>query len=340
MKNKNNTYFLVNCINANDNIKEDVSKIMFMPIGVNDICASSNDKPVELSVEVNKQAFENVKASFEALLKNGKEPYIDFDHKRENASGFVKDVLFDKDKGIFISVQWSSRGKEAVSGKEYKFFSPSFNFDKKSGVVGVNINMGGLVNEPAFTKIEKISAKENKNLTNKNNMEKLKDALLKAGLIKDVSLEEDALVGELENALLAKKQKHSQLLGAKEEEVKNVQKQKEAVEAKLATIEKANASSLVEVACKDGRILASDEETKSFWVNCILAQGENAINALNALKPNNVLGRIVNAKKDEQKLKDEDMARQINARAQEICSKEDISFSLAWARAENEITSN
>jgi hypothetical protein len=141
------------------------TEIMWMVGGVSKINATEGTQPKELIVHVNRATAETAQAALTAHIARGlTRPYLDFDHKGEQASAWPKRFTW-KDApvpGVYVEVEWSKPGEDAIRGKAYRAFSPSFfvSNEKPAVVIGVPLNMGGLVNEPAFKNILPLWAKQ------------------------------------------------------------------------------------------------------------------------------------------------------------------------------------
>lgn len=83
---------------------------------------------------------------------------IDYDHQTDfaavpkvggtaPAAGWIKELQARED-GIWARVEWTPRATQAIADREYRYFSPTFASDKKSGDV-VALLHGGLTNTPA-----------------------------------------------------------------------------------------------------------------------------------------------------------------------------------------------
>lgn len=251
--------------------------IQWMPPGKHTIHASKNGKPAALEVIVDEKAAEAVRASFLNLKREGRRPYLDFNHNRSEASATVVDVFWGGDDpksgGVRARVEWTKPGEEALRGRAYHSFSPTFLINEKTGrVSGTTPNMGGLVNEPAFSAISPVMGKENQNQTT---MKNLLLALVSAKLLPSAELSEDEAVAAFTAAFKAR-----------EEAEQSLTKRVEAAETQVKEAKTQRANSLVEAAIADGRIPPQDAETREFYVSSIITAGEKAEKALAALKPN------------------------------------------------------
>lgn len=133
--------------------------IMYMPGGVHTIHATRGEAPVEATILVDRDTAAVLQQSLESWLAAGRRPYIDLDHDHGGAAGWVQEFAWrDDPPGVYARIEWSSRGREAVTGKVYRYFSPSFyaSDDEPARVIGAPLDMGGLVNDPAFERIQPI----------------------------------------------------------------------------------------------------------------------------------------------------------------------------------------
>ena len=80
---------------------------------------------------------------------------VDYDHAtdfaaphggRAPAAGWMKELQV-RDGAIWAHVEWTDKGKEAVASKEYRYISPVFSFDEKTGEV-LALLRAGLTNNP------------------------------------------------------------------------------------------------------------------------------------------------------------------------------------------------
>ncbi|KAB2673889.1 MAG: hypothetical protein DVB31_02920 [Verrucomicrobia bacterium] len=115
-------------------------------------------------------------ATMDAALKahgaSGRQrPFFDFDHANGPASAWPAGFSWRNtpEPGVYARVEWSAEGATAVSGRAYRAFSPTFFIDagNPASVTGAPLNMGGLVNDPAFTAIKPLWAKSPEHTMNK-----------------------------------------------------------------------------------------------------------------------------------------------------------------------------
>lgn len=101
---------------------------------------------------------------FEALKTP---PVIDYEHQTLNAesnghpapaAGFFRSIEWREGVGLFGDVEWTARAKQYIADGEYRYFSPVFSYDKKTGRVE-KLLMGALVNNPALDGLQEITAR-------------------------------------------------------------------------------------------------------------------------------------------------------------------------------------
>lgn len=255
-------------------------EIQWMPPGRHEIRASKNGKPSVLTVDVDESVARRVEASFRDMTGKGRRPYLDFNHAGGAAAGRVTAVRWGGDDpilgGVRVAVDWSAEGAAAVKGRAYGFFSPSFLVDASGKVSGSTVNMGGLVNEPAFTAIAPVSASETQTHAT---MTKLLAALVAAKLIPSADLDDEAAA----SAVTASHKALSDRVTASESRVTTL-------EGEVKAAAKTRAEGIVDAAAREGRIPPKDTKTREYWVNSIVTAGAPAEDALKALPVNPALG--------------------------------------------------
>jgi len=255
--------------------------IMWMPGGRHVIRARKGDAEIEVSLDIGAEDAATMQAILARYFEKGLKPYLDFDHREAEASAWPLAFEWRETPrpGIYCKVEWSKPGAEAITGKTFRSFSPTF-FEtntKPARVLGAPLCMGGLVNEPAFSDISPLwardattnnpqpaasAAKENRNMKVKLIRARGGNA---AGAI--VELAGDELVAALDNGdaiTLAA----DDALKAKDAKI---QEQAEAIKARA----KQDAETKVAEAVKAGKI-KGDDALKTRWVEMILADPKNA----------------------------------------------------------------
>jgi hypothetical protein len=151
--------------------------MMYMPSGTHQITPSQDGEPVEVTVLVDEAAARKLEAQRAALDKAGKKPFFSIQHETEIAAAWPSRFFWDKRidatgslvEGIFVEVEWTKSGREAVEGKDFRTFSPTFFVDavrndpeKPARIVcneNARANMGALENDPAFQSISPLWAR-------------------------------------------------------------------------------------------------------------------------------------------------------------------------------------
>lgn len=140
--------------------------IQYMPPGTSVINAWCDGNPVRRVIKVDSGAAERLQADLEAKQAaadagEAPRPCGFFDHEKKAASFIPKRFYWDEAQGVLLEVEWTNAGRTAVAGRDYSYFSPRFTADAVDGtVLGLtdNVEVGSLVNNPAFRTIERIAA--------------------------------------------------------------------------------------------------------------------------------------------------------------------------------------
>jgi phage I-like protein len=144
-------------------------EIQWMPPGRHTITPYIDGKPKEMTITVDAGLAERISQQLAALRAaadrgEGDVPFLDFNHEDGAASAEVTGLRWagddPKSGGIRARVHWTKAGRDALEGKNFRRFSPQWLSDPKSlEPVGVGVNLGGLVNRAAFTRIQPVVAK-------------------------------------------------------------------------------------------------------------------------------------------------------------------------------------
>lgn len=305
------------------------AEIQWMPPGRHEICASKGGKPAKLTVSVDSGVAAAVAKSFDDLVKAGKRPYLDFNHAGGASSGRVTAVRWAGDDpvkgGIRVTVEWSDEGAKAITGRTYFSFSPTFLVDAAGKVIGTTANMGGLVNEPAFTAIAPVAASESSHEQPTTTMKKLLQALATAKLIPNADMEEDAACAAFADAMKKKSDaevKCSERITALESEVK--------------AAAKTRAEGLVDAAAREGRIPPKDTKTREYWVNSIVTAGAPAEEALKAMPVNAALAVQARETKPEKTATGDKSAEQNRVVGEYRAKNAGSSYAEAWTACASE----
>lgn len=147
------------------------AEIMVFPAGTHTIHARQNGRPVTRTVVIDAATAATMHAALLAHSAGPQKPYFDFDHDDTRASAWPRAFHWEpgaagKPAGVYAAVEWTASGSAAVLGKDYRSFSPAFHVDNATParVTAAPLNMGGLVNSPAFRAQSPIWAKGNAEL--------------------------------------------------------------------------------------------------------------------------------------------------------------------------------
>ena len=235
-------------------------EIQYMPPGKHTITATRDGEPFEITLEVGEKAADNLSESLALLREAGQDPYLDFNHDDQEASAWVKAFHWGGDDavtgGVRATVEWTEAGREAVAGRGYRKFSPTFVVNDVGEITGTTPNAGGLVNRPAFTAIAPIVAKDLNDPQTQTPTQQIPmtETPTHEQLIAELRAKLDAATGELNQIKAAQ------------------------AAAETARIE-AQAKADVDAAVAEGRIAAKDA---AVWQSAILASA-NTVDLLRGL---------------------------------------------------------
>lgn len=230
-------------------------EIMVFPAGQHTIHATQNDRPVTKTVLVDAFTAKAMQAALDAHVAAGpQKPYFDFNHDDDAASAWPlafrwSDGADGRPAGVYAKLEWSRSGAEAVAGRAYRSFSPVFHVDggNPARVTTAPLNMGGLVNTPAFRAQSPIWAKQpfpsQPNMSEQNNQP-------------DPTAAAEALKAK--------------------EALASAQNELSALKAKDAARRKADAGALVAAAVARGALAPKDEAIQAKWSSLIEADPSHA----------------------------------------------------------------
>ncbi|MDE2096194.1 MAG: hypothetical protein KGL39_03040 [Patescibacteria group bacterium] len=165
------------------------SVIMYMPGGVHTITPSQGGKPVTVTVKIDEVSAERMEEQRAALEAGGNKPFFSVQHNTQIAAfwptKFFWDTRLDATgslvSGVWAEGEWTQAGREAVEGKNFRTFSPTFFVDairndpedpvEVACNVDAKLNMGALENDPAFESISPLWAKRASSKERKHEME-------------------------------------------------------------------------------------------------------------------------------------------------------------------------
>ncbi len=268
--------------------------LMWMPGGTHEITASRRGQPITLTMAVGPEDAAAMQRSLRDHLAGGRQrPFFDFDHSGGAASAWPVEFAWREapEPGIWARVEWSDAGRAAVAGKTYRAFSPKWypTASHPAHIESAPLNMGGLVNDPAFREISPIwasSARQSDNSVDPKPMNDTEKAALQARIVEletqKSELEADAAGAEKDAALEAAAAEKAALAAENA-------KLKEAAEARA----RRDADACIASAVSRGAIAPKDEAGQDKWRKLILADPANAeLLAKQPGKPALTAGRI------------------------------------------------
>ncbi len=124
------------------------------------------------------------------------------------ASGWFKNLEWREGQGLFATdVAWTAKAKAHIEADEYKFVSPVFSFDPKTGEV-LQIEMSALTNNPGIDGMDAVVALAQQFFTRPEGPTHVKDQAMKAIAVL-LGLAEDASEADITAAVTALKAKNS-----------------------------------------------------------------------------------------------------------------------------------
>ncbi len=262
-------------------------EMMFMPGGLQTITPFAGGIGSPIQVMVDRAGAAALQDQLAALAAKGKQPYFDFEHEDDGASfwptGFAwRDAPAP---GIYARGEWTADGKAGVEGKRWRKFSPVFHVDNKAASparivcnTAAKPNMGGLVNDPAFSNISPLWAKNATGAQSGNqqhNMDNIDTAALQ-DRIKELEAEIATLKaakaasdakGQNDEVVACKiEAKEANLKQASAElEISQLKAKNATQEAAIQARNAADAKAAVADAVARGAIAAKDTEAISHW---------------------------------------------------------------------------
>lgn len=122
---------------------------------------------------------------------------VDYEHqtlsKEENgqpapAAAWFKSLEWREGQGLFATVELTAKAAESIRNREYRFFSPVFRYNPKTGEI-VSLEMGALTNTPAIDGMAELTLRAaacfGAQTTNPENTMKLAELIGMLGLAAD-----------------------------------------------------------------------------------------------------------------------------------------------------------
>jgi len=257
-------------------------EVVWIPDGKHTITPSVNGKPKQVVITIPEGKGNQIAAKLETDLQRRLSenvlPIIAFDHATTGPkAGTPKSFRYEQGKGILLTVDWSSAGRNAVSGRDFSYFSPAFLIDDNGVPSGIPARgeIGSLVNNPAFREIPRISASDHEDPLNPNT-EKMHKLILAALNISDTAADAEGAAVIAVNAMKSEITTVKASVETLKTEKKELADKLEAAEGKIKEAAETRAKDLVEAAVTDGRILPKDDTKKAFYTRLIAAGDSDA----------------------------------------------------------------
>jgi len=208
---------------------------------------AEGEHPSYGKLKITQDHLEKMEINFKSNV-TGVDLAVNEDHRKNEAFGWFKDVFLSFDKQtLFGQVQWNTKGIQALSEKEYRYFSPEFRFNythPHSGMEHGPTLLGGALTNYPFLKMEAITELSNKKSQGEKTVSK--EATIDLSdhnqIVVDLNNKVTETIGKLDAA-----QAEVINLNSKVEELENKinKSEKEAVHDKLFTAGKINKAQLV-----------------------------------------------------------------------------------------------
>jgi hypothetical protein len=267
------------------------NEILFLPVGLHAITPVGGGigKPIKVLVNAD-SAISIEQQRGEISARTGKRVYFDFNHEDGPASFWPSNFSWRSDEGVVAKGEWSASGKRAVEGRDFRAFSPVFHVDDKhkdpAKVVccdQARPNMGGLVNDPAFSSLplwakndgSSVNAGDNgDNTTNKKENKKVENPPDELAALRAKNQELEAKMEALQTVVatndddaVAKAQlaevSAEQRCTAAEIQATEFRRKLEDAETIVRKRNKADAEAAVKEKVKEGAILPKDIRTQN-----------------------------------------------------------------------------
>ena len=197
---------------------------------------------------ITQEHLESMKSNFESNVA-GVDLAVNEDHKKNEAFGWFKDVFLSFDKQtLYGQVKWNTKGIQALSEKEYRYFSPEFRFNyvhPHTGVEHGTTLLGGALTNYPFLKMEAITELNNKNPQGEKIVSK-ENTQIDLSIHNEKVVELSAKITEVQGKLVTTETKNVELSDkVKELETEIKQSKAAVVNEKLFTEGKINKAQLV-----------------------------------------------------------------------------------------------
>jgi hypothetical protein len=142
--------------------------VMYMPGGIFSITPSRDGKPCPVTLKVDPKTAEAIEQQRAIMASGVNRPFFSIEHGTDLAAFWPSRFFWAARpdptgkivEGVWAEGEWSQAGRDAVCGRNYRMFSPTFytnelsnDTDNPAQVVcnpDAALNLGALVNDPAF----------------------------------------------------------------------------------------------------------------------------------------------------------------------------------------------
>lgn len=152
------------------------------------------------TILVDQAAFDMVAAAF---ARQGRDIVFDYEHQtldggKAPAAGWIKELKFLPDQGLFARVEWTESAKQMIIAKEYRYYSPVSVYKKQDGRL-MAIHSVALTNSPKTKNIDPLVAKLPADHINKEDEDMLKKLIAKLKLAETAT--EDQVMAAIDGIL-------------------------------------------------------------------------------------------------------------------------------------------
>lgn len=300
--------------------------IVYMPEGEHFINASIGGRQ---KVIVDRSCLEGLQRDLALKLTQNVRPVCYFDHKTGPASFIPAAFDYMDGVGVILKGEWTESGKKAVLGRDYSYFSPAFKLNMTTcrpvGLEPDDIEVGSLVNDPAFENIARIAASKAKlenftvlgpdaplnsdgedtdavhNQTNNTNTT-MYELLVKCGVLtkEEAASDKAGKIAEDKINDLKKKseggEKSKAELEAAKKELDDTEAKLKAAEEELAEVKASKAALIdaeIEAAIKAGKIAPENEEAKEALKTALTANIKAGKALIDTMKPDPAFATVV-----------------------------------------------
>ena len=268
--------------------------------------------------KVDKESYDLI---FQYFTERGLDIVIDYEHQtldgmQAPAAGWIKNLSYKINDGIYAIVEWTEKAKEYLKNKEYRYLSPVILKRKEDGRA-VQLHSVGLTNTPAIDGMEAIINK----LDDGGNKMDLKEIAKALGLAEDATIEQILEAIQTINANVSSKaMKDEEKTVACKEVLEALELKEDATVAEVkgkiitlknpagyvsteefmklkATIEKKEGNDLVQIALSEGKITPAQKE----WAEQTALKDPEGFKSFLKTAPAVVDLKEINYKKEEKK---------------------------------------